>query len=186
MATKGLSLATTASGAFEGEFPHMTPMLSSAWLLTVQPLLTERRVRGGVNIISERVGLFTHDSMWIHQCKPRSLYNRIRKYMPAPVKIAPRAIFSLHIVMIQAMGPQTNQIEAVIVLDGEKELPTTKGSRYFIWNWVRTMTAQYTCCNSISMKDDECKKCGYKLTKQEKTLIILHNLGRQLDARRAV
>jgi len=90
----------------------------------------------------------------------------------------------MNIKKIQVIGPNS-QIEAMIVLNGEKELQQAISiNRFYIWNWMRTMTNNYTCYNGISMKHDDCNKCGYKLTKQEKTLIMLHNLGRQLDAKR--
>jgi len=182
MVTKRLTIASADS--FEGEFPEMTPMLMSAWLLTVNILLHERNVRGRVNILSSRVGVFTHAGMWIHQCFPHSLYSRIRKFTRTPVSEAPRAVFSMNIKKIQVIGPNS-QIEAMIVLNGEKELQQAISiNRFYIWNWMRTMTNNYTCYNGISMKHDDCNKCGYKLTKQEKTLIMLHNLGRQLDAKR--
>jgi len=104
--------------------------------------------------------------------------------MYTPAMAPPGSIFALLINNVQAIGPHGNRIEATIVLNGVKELGVKELNtfdRFFVWNWISGLTFNFTCSNSISMKDDKCAKCEYKLTKQEKTLIMLHNLGRQLD-----
>ncbi|MCI0561409.1 MAG: hypothetical protein MN733_23225, partial [Nitrososphaera sp.] len=82
---------------FDGEFPKMGPMMESVWKTLGPIILSERSIQNKINLVSNRVGLLTSQNVWVHQCKPRALYSRLRAHAKARPREMPRVLFTCRI-----------------------------------------------------------------------------------------
>ena len=166
---------------FEGVLPKMGPMLESAWRCTTPAILAERSLRGKINLVSNRVGVLTAHDFWVHQCRPRAIYSRLRTHASAPAKDYPRAEFTCRL-----SDPSTARgMSARVYMDRRmlKSRLRHEGNQY-VWNWLRTLATFYTCTNYWDSSRPQCANCHAWLTKKERALLSLNILGRKLNGNR--
>lgn len=164
---------------FDGEFPKMSPMLESVWKTLGPIILTERVTQDKINLVSNRVGLLTAQNIWVHQCKPRAAYSRLRTHAKARPREMPRVLFTCII-----LGKDQSRSQSVQLLMNGK--PVENYSHHsdnpsYIWHWLRGLATFYTSVNAYSHEQDYCMECRAKLTKKERTLIYLNILGRKIN-----
>lgn len=165
---------------FDGGLPQMGPMLESVWLTIGPAVVSERALRGKINIVSNRVGAFTDHEMWVHQCRPRAIYSRLRNHALADASQYPRARFALRISdpeRVGTMGAQLLMNGKLVVSPAADQRPS------YTWHWLRALASFFTCTNPWEKENPQCQSCHKWLTKQEFTLLSLNILGRKLNGR---
>lgn len=169
----------------------MEPMLSSVWLTLVPAVLEAQylreivvirsSLRNVINIVSNRVGLFTQYDIWVHQCYPRAVYSRLRNHAHADSKGYPRARFTCK---LSDLG--TNSlIKASMFMNGDRlKYRSPYDNTNYVWHWLRTLATFYTGTNHWSSNRQQCHRCHVELTKKERALLNLNILGRKLNGSR--
>ncbi|MCI0564210.1 MAG: hypothetical protein MN733_37520 [Nitrososphaera sp.] len=161
---------------FDGEFPKMSPMLESVWKTLGPIILAERDTQDKINLVSNRVGLLTSHNIWVHQCKPRAAYSRLRRYTCARPKEMPRVLFTCVILREDQSRAQSAQL----LMNGKLVEIHSSYTTNYVWHWLRGLATFYTSMNVYSHEQNYCMECRAPLTKKERTLIYLNILGRKI------